>query len=98
MSDLAASPIPAPVRMGLFVTGATSRSRRAIENIGRFCDLHLDGRYELEIVDLYSEPARARDAQVVAVPTLIRYEPAPRRLAIGDLSDTSALQSLLIVI
>ena len=84
------------LKLGLFVTGATARSRHAIQNLSRFCDQHLDGPYELEVVDLYRAPERAREAQVVASPTLIRYFPEPRRIAIGDLSDVVALKSLLV--
>ena len=91
-------PLRSPrLKLGLFVTGATARSRKAIDNLRRFCDQHLDGQYELEVVDLYRHPERAREAQVVAAPTLIRFVPAPRRLAIGDLSDSGALKSLLMV-
>ncbi len=97
MTEAAAPARPVAVKLSLYVTGATGKSRRAIENLKRFCDSHLDGQYELEIVDLYREPARAREAQIVASPTLIRSEPSPRRLAIGDLSDTKALQAMLIV-
>lgn len=96
-ADLASQAGPPPLRLGLYVTGATPRSRRAIDNLKRFCDRHLRGRYELEIVDLYRYPERAREAQVVAAPTLIRFFPEPRRLAIGDLSDGRALESLLMV-
>lgn len=92
-----AEPPSAPLKLVLFVTGATPRSRSAIDNLRRFCDEHLRGRYELEIVDLYRHPERAREAQVVAAPTLIRYVPAPRKLAIGDLSDSDVLRSLLMV-
>lgn len=88
---------PVPLKLGLFVTGATARSRRALQNLRRFCDEHLDGRYELEVVDLYRTPERAREAQIVAAPTLIRYLPEPRRLAVGDLSDTKVLESFLLV-
>lgn len=87
-----------PLKIGLFVTGATPRSRRALYNLRRFCDENLNGRrYELEIVDLYRTPERAREAQIVAVPTLVRFRPEPRRLAIGDLSDADVLRAFLLV-
>ena len=37
----------------LYVTGVTARSVRAIQNVRRICDEHLEGAYELEVVDLY---------------------------------------------
>ncbi len=89
---------PVSLRLALFVTGATGHSRRAVDNLTRFCDRHLlPDSYQLEVVDLYRNPERARTAQVIAAPTLVRYHPAPRRIAVGDLSDAQALRSLLIV-
>ena len=85
------------VRLTLFVTGQTPRSRNAVINLKEFCDRFLPGRYELEVVDLYREPQRAREAQIVAAPALVRHKPEPRRVAVGDLSDPEALQSLLMV-
>lgn len=71
----------------LYVTGATPRSLRAIENIKRMCEEHLQGRYDLEVVDLYEQPSAARENQIVALPTLVKELPAPLRKLVGDLSD-----------
>jgi circadian clock protein KaiB len=71
----------------LYVSGSTSKSALAIENIKRICEQHLKNRYDLEVIDIYQQPNLARDEQILAVPTLIkRFPPPPRRL-IGDLSD-----------
>ena len=72
----------------LFVTGMTPRSARAIENARSLCEQHLAHRYDLDIVDLYRDTARARADDIVATPTLVRTRPLPRRLLVGDLSDT----------
>ncbi|MDI6719595.1 MAG: circadian clock KaiB family protein [Methanomicrobiales archaeon] len=72
----------------LYVTGMTPRSRAAIENIKRICEEHLEGCYDLEVIDIYQQPERAREAQVLAAPTLIRQLPLPLRRLIGDMSDT----------
>lgn len=71
----------------LYVSGATSRSSRAIENIRNFCEEHLKGRYELEIIDIYQQPELLEKDQVVAAPTLIKQLPLPLRKLIGDMSD-----------
>lgn len=71
----------------LYVTGMTPRSLRAIENIRNICKEHLEGRYELEVIDIYHRPDLARDQQVIAAPTLIKELPPPLRRFIGDLSD-----------
>lgn len=73
--------------MKLYVSGATPRSSRAIENIRNFCEEHLKGRYELEIVDIYQQPELLKHDEVVAAPTLIKELPLPLRKLIGDMSD-----------
>ena len=82
----------------LYVTGATAGSLRAIANIKAICEQYLKGRYQLEVVDVYRQPARLRRDQVVAVPTLIKKLPTPLRLLVGDLSRTEqVLQGLGLV-
>jgi circadian clock protein KaiB len=71
----------------LYVTGMTHRSVQAIENIRRICEDHLQGRYELEVVDIYQQPEVAREAQLVAAPTMIKLLPLPLRRFVGDMSD-----------
>ena len=54
---------------------------------GRLCDEHLVGRFDLEVHDLNQEPWLARDAQIIAAPTLVREQPLPVQRIIGSLSD-----------
>lgn len=75
-------------RLRLFVAGATEHSARAIANIKEVCEAYLKGRYELEVVDLYQQPAMAREEQIIAAPTLLKKLPLPVRRLIGDLSTT----------
>lgn len=75
----------------LYVTGNTSRSLRAIANLKRLCDEYLPGAYDLQVIDIYKNPDAARDAQIVAAPTLIKRLPAPLRRFVGDLSNTQKL-------
>ena len=79
----------------LFITGTTPRSVKAVENVQAFCGCELEGRYELEIVDLYVNPDRAQPADVIVAPTLIRHEPKPVKLMVGDMSDTQRLHSTI---
>jgi circadian clock protein KaiB len=72
----------------LYVTGMTSRSTRAVENVRRVCEEHLKGRYDLVVVDIYQQPELAKAEQIVAAPTLIKKLPMPVRRVIGDLSST----------
>ena len=83
------------LELRLYVSGSTARSTRAITNLRALCDAHLPGAYSLEVVDIYQNPSAAREAQIIAVPTLIKLKPLPVRLLIGDLSDTATLRSAL---
>jgi circadian clock protein KaiB len=71
----------------LYVTGMTLRSMQAIANLRLICETRLQGRYELEVVDIYRHPRLARDEQIVAAPTLIKKLPLPLRRMVGNLSD-----------
>ena len=71
----------------LYVTGTSPRTKIAIDNLDRICKQELDGRYELEIVDVLENPQRAEDEKILATPTLIKQLPPPLRRVIGDLSD-----------
>jgi circadian clock protein KaiB len=72
----------------LYVAGQTPKSVRAFANLQRICETYLGGQYEIEIVDLAKEPARAAGDGVLAIPTLIRQLPPPIKKIIGDLSNT----------
>ena len=75
----------------LYVTGLTSRSTRAIHAVREVCEQKLAGQYELEIIDVYQQPARISADNVVAIPTLVRHRPGPVRYIIGDMTDRSRL-------
>jgi circadian clock protein KaiB len=70
----------------LYVTGTTPASSRAIERVRAICEEHLQGRYELDVIDIYQLPTLARDHQIIAAPTLIKILPEPLRRFVGDLS------------
>jgi circadian clock protein KaiB len=71
----------------LFVTGMTPRSTRAIRAVRAICQERLEGRFQLEIVDVYQQPHLIQDEQIIATPTLVKYEPAPLRRIVGDMTD-----------
>lgn len=71
----------------LYVTGSTSKSIQAIQNIRKICDEYLGNRYELEVIDVYQQPGEARKEDIIATPTLVKRLPPPLRKFVGDLSD-----------
>ncbi|MEN6617624.1 MAG: circadian clock KaiB family protein [Syntrophorhabdus sp.] len=75
----------------LYVTGMTSKSTHAIQNVKKICEDHLKGRYELEVIDISQQPVLARGEQIIATPTLIKQLPEPLRRFIGDMADTEKI-------
>jgi len=87
----AAARVQARYVLRLYVTGSTRHSTRAIVNIRKICEEHLQGRYDLEIVDIAQHPRLVEGEQIIAAPTLIKKLPLPLRRFIGDMSQTERL-------
>jgi circadian clock protein KaiB len=75
----------------LYVTGSSGRSLRAIYNLKKMCEEHLPEDYDLEVIDIYKNPAAAREEQIIAVPTLVKKLPQPIRRFVGDMSNTQKI-------
>ena len=75
----------------LYVAGQTPKSLLAFRNLTQICEEHLQGRYEIEIVDLLVNPQLAQGDQILALPTLVRRLPEPIKKIIGDLSNTESV-------
>ncbi len=84
------APAP-PHELRLFVAGSGPRSVRAIQNLKHICESLLPGRYHLEVIDIYRQPLRAAEEQIVAIPTLIKSAPGAVFRMVGDLSKTGAV-------
>jgi circadian clock protein KaiB len=79
----------------LFVSGASSSSARAITDARAICETHLEGRFDLTIVDVNQNPELARGRRVLATPTLLKGHPPPERALVGDLSDSDRVLDAL---
>ena len=72
----------------LYVTGKTANSQKAIDNLKSILsEPSLEGKYELEIIDILEHPQLAEEERIIATPVLIKKVPLPLRKIIGDLSD-----------
>lgn len=76
------------VQLRLYVAGQTPKSVAALSNLKQICSNHLDGRFEIDVIDLLKNPQLAQGDQILAIPTLVRRLPPPICKIIGDLSDT----------
>ena len=81
------APTPERLRLTLFVSGDSSAATRAERRLRDMCDRHASSGYDLDIVDIYQQPAVVVSRGVLAVPTLIKELPLPVRVLIGDLTD-----------
>jgi circadian clock protein KaiB len=74
-------------QLRLYIAGQTPKSITALENIKKYAEEYLKGKYSIEIIDLLKNPQLAEGDQILAVPTLVRKFPEPIRKIIGDLSN-----------
>lgn len=79
----------------LYITGSTPRAKAAVMKVKSFCEEHLKNNYELDIIDIYQQPSRAKDEQIIAAPTLIKKLPRPLQRLVGDFSSTDRVMSAL---
>jgi circadian clock protein KaiB len=80
---------PFTYTLTLFVSGASDLSARAIVDVRRLCDVHLDDRHRLTIVDVRDDPGAFVRSGAIAAPALVRTHPLPVRRVVGDLSDSA---------
>jgi circadian clock protein KaiB len=94
-ADGVADPAPGSAspwyNLRLYVTGKTPNSLRAIAKIREVCEECLPGRYQLQVIDIYQQPALAGADHIVVSPTLVRSAPGPLRRLIGNLADRERL-------
>ncbi len=85
----------AQYRLRLYVAGSTQNSAHAIANLGAICRRYLEGRHDLEIVDLTRDPKRALDDGVLMTPMLLKLAPGPVRKIVGTLSHAETVMEVL---
>lgn len=82
-------------RFRLYVAGDTQNSTQAVANLAAICAEHLQGRHEIEVVNVFQHPLRALEDGILMTPTLLKLAPGPVRRVIGTLRHTlSVLQAL----
>jgi circadian clock protein KaiB len=73
----------------LYIAGDLPNSVQAISNLKRICTDHLLKDYRLEVVDVFREPQRGLRDGILVTPTLVKLEPEPKQIVMGNLSDVS---------
>jgi circadian clock protein KaiB len=77
-------------RLRLYIAGQTPNSIAAIANLKKICEDQLQGKYRIEVIDLLKKPQLAKGDQIIAIPTLVRRLPPPKKI-IGNLSKTESV-------
>lgn len=75
--------------MQLYIVGDAPNSIQALANLERICQQHLQGNYQLEVVDVLDQPLRALADGVIVTPSLIKQSPLPVTQIVGNLSHPS---------
>ena len=72
----------------LYIVGHALSSQRAIVNLNTILnESGLEGKCNLEIIDISENPQLAEEEKIIATPVLIRKSPPPARKIVGDLGD-----------
>jgi circadian clock protein KaiB len=71
----------------LYVAGDAQNAAEALANLTRICVASLEGRYDIDVVDVFRQPERALADGIFMTPTLVRVTPSPLRKIVGTLSD-----------
>jgi circadian clock protein KaiB len=79
----------------LYIAGDAQNSVAALANLTTICRKYLPGLYNIEVMDVFLEPARALTDGIFMTPTLVKLAPAPTRTIIGNLSQTGVVLQAL---
>ncbi|MGC8794997.1 MAG: circadian clock KaiB family protein [Bryobacteraceae bacterium] len=78
----------------LYISGATPRSVRAVQNLKAICD-ELGEGCELEIIDVYQQAEQAEQDGVLVTPTLVERSRGVVRRLVAELADRRRLRQAL---
>lgn len=79
----------------LYIAGDEPNSKKAQENLAAICARHLDGRYELEIVDVLEDFQKGLEKNILVTPTLVVVDPPRPTKIVGNLGDTDKVLSAM---
>ena len=80
-------PVVEPFSFILYVAGNLPNSVQAVWNMKAICGEYFAGNYELEVVDVFTDPQRGLRDAILAIPTLVKLKPDPKQIIMGNLSD-----------
>jgi len=88
---IASETASAQVSLCLYVAGNAPNSQLAVSNLAAICEEHLQGRFQLEVVDVLMTPLRALADGILVTPSLALLAPQPAVRIIGNLNDRNSV-------
>jgi circadian clock protein KaiB len=85
----------AEYKFRLYMAGDSPNSMQALNNLKAFCQEHLPGQHQIEVVNVILDTNRALADGVFLTPTLVKLSPAPVRKVVGSLSHLPSLLQVL---
>jgi len=79
----------------LFVAGDEPHSRKAKDNLRKFCASHTNESFDIEVVDVTKSFQLALENKIFLTPALVLVSSERRVTVYGDLSDTRELIDVL---
>ena len=76
-----------PIALRLYLSSRSATGTAAVATVRSLTDRLGDIPVELEVIDVFDDPARAKQDRVIATPTLIKVRPAPELRLIGSIAD-----------
>lgn len=89
--DNGALPGAQPLMLRLYVSSRSAGGAALAAAVRALGDRLPGTSIELEVIDVFDEPARAKRDRVIATPTLIKVEPPPELRLIGSIADPDAV-------
>ena len=72
----------------LFIADDEPNSVKARANLENICNTYLQGRCDVQIIDVLEAHQTTQDNGILVTPALVRVEPPPKAMIVGNLSDT----------
>lgn len=79
----------------LYILNDAPVCRNTLDRINEVLKELSGDNYRIEVIDLEKHPDAAEEAQILAIPTLIKETPRPSVRLVGDLSSTDTLMKHL---
>lgn len=75
------------IRFRLYIAGQSAKDELIVDNVTQILRDEYGTGYQLEITDVIEHPELATRDNILATPTLVKYDPHPVRRIIGDFSN-----------